>query len=437
MRDIVVFLVVFATIPAIFMRPYIGVLVWSWLSYMNPHRLTWGPAHDFPFAQIIGVVTLLALLFSSERKRIPMNGVTVVWLLFVLWMNVTTLFALLEGPANLEWDRVMKIQFFSFISLMLMYGKDRMNYLVAVIVASIGFYSVKGGIFAILTGGSARVYGPAGSFIEDNNGLGLAVVMVLPLMVYVLSRIEHKKLRLAMLGVIGLSVLSILSTQSRGAFLAVSATIAFVWWRSKRKLISGAIILIAAPMFYFSMPQSWHDRMATISTYQEDGSAMGRINAWGFAYNLARDRPLVGGGFRAFDPDLFLTYAPVPDDFHDAHSIYFEVLGEHGFVGLALFLLLGLLTFRSAGKAVSASRDQPGLHWANELGRMLQACLVAYATGGLFLGLAYWDLYYHLVVLSVLLREHVERALQEARIPGKVAEQAGDPANADTRAATQ
>ena len=415
MRDILVLVLIFSTIPAIFARPYIGVLVWSWISYMIPHRLAWGFANTFPFAQIIGIVTLMSLLISSERKTIPINAVTVVWVIFVVWMNITTLFALVPGDAPVEWDRVMKIQLFSFVSLMLMYGKDRINLLVGVIVASIGFYAVKGGLFSVL-GGSGRVYGPPGGYFEDNNSMGLAAIMMLPLMVYLLSLFEKKYLRILMAGAIALTVLAALSTQSRGAFLAIAATVGFLWWRSQKKVLVGVLILIAAPVFYLSMPQSWHDRMATISTYEEDGSAMGRINAWTFAYNVARERPFVGGGFRVFEPQMFQTYAPEPDDFHDAHSIYFQVLGEHGFVGLGLYLALGVLTFFTAGRVIRTSRGVPDLEWANLLARMLQACMVAYASGGMFLGLAYWDLYYHFIVIILLLREHVDSVVAEAAV---------------------
>ncbi len=396
------------------MRPYIGALAWAWLSFMNPHRLAWGAAHDFPFAQIIGLVTIVGLLFSREEKRIPLTNVTIVWLLFVLWMNVSYVFALVPEFAQGEWERVMKIQLFSFVTIMLLPGRERINYFVAVIVASIGFYAVKGGLYAISTGGTGRVYGPVGSFIEDNNGLGLAVVIVLPLIVYILSQLKKQWMRFAMMGVVVLSILAVLTTQSRGAFLAVSATVVYLWWRSKKKVMFGAIVLVAAPIFFFSMPQQWHDRMATITTYEEDGSAMGRINAWYFGWNLAVDRPLVGGGFRAFDPELFQQYAPEPDDFHDAHSIYFEILGEHGFVGLGLFLLLGLLTFRTAGQVIRITQGVEDQEWANALGRALQASLVAYATGGLFLGLAYWDLYYSLIIITVLLRDHIKRSKEPA-----------------------
>lgn len=415
MRDIIIFALIFGCVPFILMRPYIGVLVWSWLGYMNPHRLAYGAAYDFPFAQLVGLATLVALVVRPEKKKLPITPVTIVWFLLVFWMNVTYAFALVPDDAALEWDRVMKIQLFAFLSIVVLHGKERINYLIIIIVLSIGFFAVKGGIFSILTGGGARVYGPPGSFIEDNNQMGLAILMILPLMIYLFTQLEAKHYRLAMLGAIGISVLSALTTQSRGALVAIGATVGFLWMKSQRKAVIGLVILLMTPIFLMAMPDSWHDRMATIATYEQDESAMGRINAWYYAFNLAADRPLVGGGFMAFTPELFEKYAPQPDDFHDAHSIYFEMLAEHGFVGLGLFLLLGILSLRLAGQIVRMTSSVPDLKWANTLAKMLQASLVAYASGGMFLGLAYFDLYYHLIALLVLLREHVVSELAPAQ----------------------
>jgi probable O-glycosylation ligase (exosortase A-associated) len=161
------------------------------------------------------------------------------------------------------------------------------------------------------------------------------------------------------------------------------------------------------------MPQKWFERMETIRNYREDQSAMGRINAWGFAYNLARDRPFVGGGYEAFRAELFAYYAPDPEDVHDAHSIYFEVLGEHGFVGLFLFLGLGLLVWRSCSWIRRQARGDPELEGFSDLARMTQVSLVGYAVGGAFLGLAYFDLYYNLVGIVILAKtmvgEHLRR----------------------------
>ena len=141
--------------------------------------------------------------------------------------------------------------------------------------------------------------------------------------------------------------------------------------------------------------------MSTVQTYEQDKSAMGRINAWTMAFNLAKDRPF-GAGFDSFQPYLFKLYAPDPDDVHDSHSIYFQMMGHHGFVGLALFLLLGLMTWRTASWIIRHGRRVPEHRWAADLAAMVQVSLVGYATAGAFLGVAYFDLYYALITVVVL-----------------------------------
>jgi probable O-glycosylation ligase (exosortase A-associated) len=151
--------------------------------------------------------------------------------------------------------------------------------------------------------------------------------------------------------------------------------------------------------------------MDTIGTYEQDTSAMGRINAWHFAVNVANDRPVFGGGFRVFSPEKFAVYAPDPDDYHDAHSIYFEVLGEQGWVGLAIFLAFGIGAWRAASSVGRKADLGERPHWTGELCRMVQVSLAGYAVGGAFLGLAYFDLYYNLVAFIVLARATVDEPI--------------------------
>lgn len=415
MRDLIILIIVFGSIPLILYRAYVGVLVWSWLGYMNPHRLAWGFAYDFPFSQVIALVTIVSLLFDKSRKLVPISMLTIAWLGLVLWMNFTTLFALNPEEAFDEWDRMMKVMLFSFITIMLMQDKRRLHLLVIVIVASLGFYGIKGGIFSIITGGNYRVFGPADSFFEDNNALALALIMVLPLMRYLHLRAQGKFMKWILLGAMVLMGLAIISSHSRGAFLAGAAMVVFLWFRGRDKLKTGVLILIALPVMVMQMPDHWFERMQSIQEFQEDGSAMGRINAWWFAYNIASDRPLVGGGFNAFTPDLFERYAPVAEDFHDSHSIYFEMLAEHGFVGLALFLLVGALSLRRARSIMKQAANHAELAWAGDLAAMVQVCLVGYAVGGAFLGLAYFDLYYHLIAILVILGAIVSSHLKSSQ----------------------
>jgi len=400
-RDILLTLIVVGSLPMILRRPFVGLLVWSWLSYMNPHRLVWDFAYGQPFAQVVAIVTIIGILFSSETKKIPWSPTLTIWISLVGWTCITTFFAIDPERSQYEFELFLKIQFMTLLTLMLINSRERLIMVVWVIVASLGFYGLKGGVFTILTGGKYQVLGPEQSFIEGNNELSFALIMTLPLIQFLRLNSKSKWIRLGLLVSLGLFAFSIVGSQSRGAFLAAAAMALFMFFRSRRKFLLGlgtAIAILAIVMF---MPAEWFERMETIKNYEQDGSAMGRINAWRFAVNLAMDRPLVGGGFDTFTRPLFFQYAPEPLDFHDSHSIYFEVLGEHGFVGLALFLGLFAMVWRQGSRIIKLCRDRLDLLWANDLARMGQASMVGYAVGGAFLGRAYFDLYYH--VLAIIL----------------------------------
>jgi len=134
---------------------------------------------------------------------------------------------------------------------------------------------------------------------------------------------------------------------------------------------------------------------------------MGRISAWWNAWNLAFHYPL-GVGFNAARPELFARFSPYPDDVHAAHSIYFQVLGNHGFVGLALYLALWIAVWRSATWLRKHSPKTPEARWCADLGSMCQVSLVGFAVGGAFLSLAYWDLPYNIMMMLVVTRVWVQ-----------------------------
>ncbi len=413
MRDVLIVMLVFGSLPFVLMRPHVGILVWFWLAFMSPHRLSWGFAYDFPFSAVVAAVLFVAVLVSREPKRMVWSSVTIVWALFFFWTIITTAMALIPDDAAVEWSRWWKVNLVSLITLLVMKSRERLHMLVWVIVFSLGFYGVKGGFFSIATGGHYMVIGPPGSFVDDNTNLGLALIMTLPLMRYLQLEAKAAWVRWGLIGSMALTALAIVTTQSRGAFLGLAGMAAFLILKSRNRLRIGLMVLALVPAIFAFMPDAWFSRMETIQAYEQDGSALGRINAWWFAFNLAKDHPLVGGGFGTFDPELFLKYAPVPEDFHDAHSIYFEVLGEQGFVGLALFLLLGILTYRTSSWIIRQAKKYPDrdLMWASHLAAMIQVSLVGYSIGGAFLGLAYFDFLYAMVAIIVLTRAFVEREL--------------------------
>jgi len=407
MRDIAVTAVVFGLLPFILWRPHIGVLVWTWLGLMNPHRLCYTFALDMPFAYIVAVTTLFSLLMSKEPKKVPWTRESVLILILLGWMLLTTISSVYPDLAWYKLQEFAKVQLMIFVTLILIRSRERIDQLMWVIAMSLAFYGVKGGIFTILNGGVFHVRGPDGTFIGGDNEMGLALVMTIPLLRYLQLTTRRIWINQALVVVMILCALAAVGSQSRGALLGISAMGTFLWLKSRNKIVTALLGAIAVYLVIAVMPDQWYARMNTIKTYEQDQSAMGRINAWTMAFNLAKDRPF-GAGFDSFRGAMFDRYAPDPDNVHDSHSIYFQMLGHHGFVGLGLFLLLGTFTWFTASWIIKRARRVKERRWAGDLAAMVQVSLVGYATAGAFLGVAYFDLYYALITVVVLCKNLLE-----------------------------
>lgn len=406
MRSIAVLSIVFLGAAWALAHPYVGVLVWTWVSIMNPHNLTWGAAQNFPVAAVVAVATLVGMLFTKDKKQFFISSPSAVLMLFMLWMCVTYLFSYFPEKSTEMLSRVLKIDLMILVSLVLLYRKQHITALVWVIALSLGFFGVKGGIFTLATGGGYRIYGPGG-FIGENNATALALIIIIPLMYFLREQATKAWQRHTWVAAMALTAIAAIGSQSRGALLAMVAMMVMLWYRGRQKILLGTLMVVGSILLLGFMPESWRARMETIGTYQQDGSAMGRINAWWMAWNLATDN-IFGGGFSIYNQTVFALYAPDPQDIHAAHSIYFQVLGEHGFVGLTLYLTMWILTWRWANWLRKNAIGNPETEWAATLGSMCQVSLVGYAVGGAFLSLAYFDLPYNIMVLVVLARRWVE-----------------------------
>jgi len=403
-------------LPVVLSRPDVGILLWTWVGLMNPHKLTWDFAYNFPFAMIIAAVTGVAILISKEPKKLPLSPPVKVLMLLVVWMTITTMFfSLFPGEAWPKWEKVMKIQLFIFLTLIVMQSEQRVRALVLVSTLSIAYFGIKGGVYTIIRGGGGMVLGPEGGFISGNTEIALALVVTLPLMRWLQLQTQKRWLRNATTVAMILIAISVLGSYSRGGFLALAAMAGFLWLKSRKKIVLGVVLVSLAATLLTFMPEEWHAKIDTIQSYEENRSAMGRIGAWRFATNLAHDRPIGGGGFEAFQEEAYAKYAP--DELPlDPHSIWFQMLGEHGFVGLGLFVLLWILTWRTGSQIIRLCRARQDLVWARDLAGMTQAGLIGFWVGGSFLGLAYWDYPFILVDVLVLTKIVVERRINEVPV---------------------
>jgi probable O-glycosylation ligase (exosortase A-associated) len=299
------------------------------------------------------------------------------------------------------------------VTILVVQSEADFKKMVWILVLSLGLFGAKGGVFTLLTGGNYRVLGPAGSYIGENNALALALVMAVPIMWYMRLQSEKRWMRYGLTAMAALSVVAAAGSYSRGALLAGAAMLVFLWLKSRNKVSTGIVLLMLIPLVWLAMPEQWHDRMSTINEYQSDGSALGRINAWYFAIEVAKNHAL-GGGFMVFNPAMFRVYAPDPTDFHAAHSIYFQVLGEHGYIGLAIFVSLLASTWHMAYRIMKKIRMHPELKWAADFAAMSQVSMIGYMVGGAFLSLAYYDYFYYVMAALVVTQRIVNRQLAPA-----------------------
>jgi putative inorganic carbon (HCO3(-)) transporter len=404
MRDVLITLMVFGTLPYIFRYPWYGVLVWSWLSYMNPHRLAWGFAYDMPFAQIVAIVLLISLVISPERKKLPNNPLVIWWIVFLVWLSISSVNAVYPDLAYPTLQKILKIQLMTFVTIMLMLTLQRVNQLIWVIVFSIGYYSVKGGVFTFITGGAFHVFGPDGTDIQENNALAVGVLMIIPLMIYMNKFPPKPWVKLIMPYCIFFSLASVIGSQSRGAVLAIVAVGVFYWWKTKNKFFTAIVFLALALLTYSFMPTEWHDRVASIATYTEDSSSMSRIRAWEYSIAIANDR-LTGGGFMSWSLMNYNKYGIYAEQAFVAHSIYFSVLNDGGWPGLGIFLTILLLIWRQLRRVIVVTDNDPAYVEHNFLARMLQISIVAFMAGGTFLSLSYFDLAWHLMSITIALTQ--------------------------------
>ena len=422
-RDIVLLVVIIGSLPVCFVRPWIGLLVWSWLAFMNPHLHTWAFAASSPFSQWVGLATLGGAVFSRDRQPFVWSREVAVLVLLLGWFTVTTMYALYPAEAWPQWERVSKILLMTFLVIPFFQDRRRLRILLLVVAASIGFYGLKGGIWVLLTGGNYQVLGaPGASFISTNNALALALNMCLPILFYLAKEERRPWLRLALYLTFLASIISVLFTYSRGGLvgLLIVLSVLFLHWRNIPH-VAVAAILVAVLAFGFA-PQKWLDRMDTIIHYQQEASANLRLLSWQVSFMLANDHPITGGGFWGISNlATFARYMPdYPAGSHDAHSIYFNLLGEHGYPGLAIFAVFVGLTLMTLETIRKRALQEPELQWAANYAFMLRASIVAYLTSGAFLSVAYFDLAYLLFIVVGLVKVLMEREI-EARVAKKPA----------------
>jgi len=414
-RDLVLLAALIGVFPLILRAPAIGILTWIWITLMSPQREVYGFLSDFQLNFYFAALTAIAWIFSKEKKIAPMNAVTAVLVIFAVWVSITTYYALHYNFSYVLWDRTMKTFILTLAVMTIANTKGRIQAVVWITVMSLAYFGIKGGGFTLLTGGRHHVFGPENTMIEDNNSLGLALVMILPLINYLRETSEKYWVRMCLVLTMGLTIVAVIGTYSRGALSAMAVMAVFYAIKSRAGLIPlvlGGLVVLALPSL---VPASWFERMSTINTYGQDSSFEGRVEAWRTSFTIAKAR-ITGGGFSSVNLNDVAASFPTPGGLtagRAAHSIYFEVLGDHGFIGLTIFLMLIAAAWYNTATTLSFAKNKPELDWAVKLARMMQVSIIGFVTGGALLSMAYYDGFLIIVALTVALLLVVKKPLTQ------------------------
>jgi probable O-glycosylation ligase (exosortase A-associated) len=421
MRDLIVFLFVMAMMPTAFRRPYLGMLLFSWLAYMRPQDLCWGFARTMRLSFFVSIA-MLAGWWANEQGRRPFTRWEPRTAMMVLLM---VLIAISYGQAQIQ-DEYTNRYFFEYCKIVVIAlftvgqcdTKERLRGMFWVIAISLGFFGVKSGLWGVLTGGGSQILRGPGGMLEDNNDFALALVMNVPLLWYMGIGENKDWVRKATLAAVGLTVITVLLTHSRGAFLSLCFTSMWIAWRSGKLLRAMMVLVMLAALFPVFAPEHVLERLASIGDTKES-SANARLTAWATAFEMVKDNPFWGVGMRNFQP-RYPEYSVVPlgagSHTYVAHNSYFQIWAESGTLAFLVYLAVLASVFLTLGRIYRQCRYRPDLQWASNYARMMEATTVGFAVGAFFLNRGHFDLFYHWLALVAALNLCVRAALRRAPV---------------------
>ena len=425
MRDLAMLGAMCILLPMAIRRPFISYALWAWTGVLSASFYLYGFMATVRLNLIFACIALFSLLVTNSKWPLTPRKQQALLLLFLAHATLCWLFGYASNSLNSEvYEGIVKALLFCLVMPAFVTDRLRLHVLLIAIAMGMGFHGMLEGAKFIASGGGHKVIGVATAMISDNNHFAVGQLMILPILFFLYQYSSHRFVRLGFLVALILATFSVMGTFSRGGFIGLSALGIWFLLSSRRKLLSLFLVFVVALALVQFAPESWFARIDTISEADQDDSFMTRVIAWKVSTMIALDHPLFGGGFHAVQAlpvwtaykdsiDLF-SFIPTPEPplvGRSAHSIYFEVLGDMGFVGLLLFLAIWVNAWRTALSIKRAAEGTPELVWARDLADMLRLSLLAYAISGAAVSMAYFELFYVYATAIAVLEQYVLRKI--------------------------
>ena len=421
-------------------KPFIWVLAYLYVDILAPQKISYFLLASLPVSLIVFVLAFGGWVAFDTKEGSRFSARQALILLLLIYCGLTTLSADFPEHAAEKWDWVWKALLFAMFLPLALRTRLRIEAATLFMVLSAATIVINGGIKTLAGGGG---YGELHTLVADNSGLyesstlSTVAVAIIPLIIW-LARFGtiFPPSRLVALFAVALCFACCLipvGTQTRTGLICL-VLLALLSLRSAKRrmlylgLMTGAT-LVALPF----LPASYIARMNTIENHSADQSASTRVAVWMWTLDYARDHPF-GGGFDSYRGNRIrfvlrnvetngsqtsVSQSVGIDKARAFHSAYFEMLGEQGWPGLALWLLLhgsGLVQLELVQRRLRSSAD-PLDRRDVALAQALQAGHGVYLFGAMFIGIAFQPFVYMLIGLQIALAGQVKQRTAEASTP--------------------
>lgn len=413
-------------------RPFLWVLAYLYVDILAPQKISWGFLTQLPISLMAFVLAFLGWVLLDDKRDSRFSFRQGLMLILLVYCGITTMFADFPIDAAAKWSWVWKALLFALFLPLTLRTRLRIEATALIMVLAIGAIIIDGGIKTIAGGGG---YGALRLFVNDNVGLyegsiiSAVSVATIPLIVWLMKHgtIFPPDWRVKLFGaaLVFSSLLIPIGTQARTGLLCIALLGVLALRSVKRRFLFVALAAAAVLVVIPFLPESYTKRMDTIENHQSDQSAGTRVAVWMWTLDYVKDHPF-GGGFDAYRSNKIRVEVrkqtgegnnvsvEVGEAFDQArayHSSYFEMLGEQGWPGLALWLWLMVSGLWQMERIRSRwkKRTGPDEAWAAPLANALQQSLLIYMAGSLFVGIAFQPFCYMLIGLQIGLWSYLRR----------------------------
>lgn len=437
MRDLVFLAFLAAFMGLGFRRPFIFVLAYAYIDIVSPQRLSYFLLNSIPISLIAFMLVLLSWIVMDDKSGSRFTWRQGLMLALLAWCGYTTAHADFPLEAQAKWDWVWKALVFAIFLPLTLRTKLRIEALSLVMVLCASSIIITGGIKTMLSGGG---YGVLNLMVDNNAGLyegsiiSTVAIAIIPLILY-LSKWgtifpSDWRVKLFAAGLCLACLLIPIGTEARTGLVCAAFLMGLMLLHAKRRVLYGSLLGVAALMAIPFLPSSFTSRMDTIQNYQADQSASTRVAVWKWTWEYVQERPR-GGGFEAYlqnslryeakkvegeGPVQAVEQQVITDKGRAYHSSYFEMLGEQGFPGLFIWLVLnfGTVLRMEIIRRRYRKRTEPGVQWVAPYALAMQQGHLVYLVGSLFVGIAFQPFVFMLIALQIGVDSYLSRKEKEA-----------------------